>query len=172
MIAIMIVGSFSDMCQSVRGPTRCRRTAGDPFSRIQESLDVSVLTNKRAASATSSFGSMRSWSASNGKWVRQLATTASACAVSLDRLTVGAPRQPEFMNGPHSGIRRHDANRLSLLVNCHRVERWGILNPVEPFDLHFQRPFAKSGAAPVFCRETERRVSPSPKHKSLEAPSE
>ena len=57
-------------------------------------------------------------------------------AVSLDRLTVGAPRQPKFMNGPHSGIRRHDANRLSLLVNCHRVERWGILKPVEPFDLH------------------------------------
>jgi hypothetical protein len=88
---------------------------------------VPVLTNKGAASVTSSFGSMRSCSASKGKWGQigrdkcRNSLGLRGVAVSLDRLTVGASRQPELMDGPHSGIRRHDANRLSLLVDCHRL---------------------------------------------------
>jgi hypothetical protein len=135
MIAIMIVGSFNDMVIGSGAHPQ-----GDPFSLgVSGSAGLDEQRRGFVDELLREHTELLGFERQVGQIGRDKCRNClglRGVALSLDRLTVGASRQPEFMDGPHSGIRRYDANRLSLLVDCHRIERRGILKPVEPFDLH------------------------------------
>ena len=137
---IVIVGSFNDMCNRFGCPLGGEETAGDPFS-LQVSGRAGLDEQRRGFGdeLLRKHAELLSFERQVGQIGRDKCSNClglRGVAVSLDRLPVAALRQPKFMDGPNSGIRRHDTNRLSLLVDCHRIERRGILKPVEPFDLH------------------------------------